>query len=101
MLVNHPLKQRKNEKTKETGNLTYIYKNALNKACFQHKMAYGDFKDLNRRTISDKVLRGKASSTTKNQNDGGYQRGLASPIHFLIKKLLVEQSKMKLILIKN
>ena len=64
-------------------------------------MAYGDFKDLNRRTISDKVLPGKASSTTKNQNDGGYQRGLVSPIHFLIKKLLVEQSKMKLILIKN
>ena len=63
-------------------------------------MAYGDFKDLNRRTISEKLLRGKASSTAKNQNDDGYQRGLASPTHFLIKKLLVEQSKMKLILIK-
>ena len=32
-------------------------KNELNKACFQHDMAYGDFKDLAKRTPSDKVLR--------------------------------------------
>ena len=30
--------------------------NELNKACFQHCMAYGDFKDLNKRTFADKVL---------------------------------------------
>ena len=24
---------------------SYIYKNELDKACFQHDMAYGDFKD--------------------------------------------------------
>ena len=33
----------------------YIYKNELDKACFQHDVAYGDFKDLERRTASDKV----------------------------------------------
>ena len=29
----------------ETGDLRYIYKNEVDKACFQHDMAYGDFKD--------------------------------------------------------
>ena len=33
---------------KETGDRSYIYKNELDKACFQHDMAYGDFKDLAR-----------------------------------------------------
>ena len=33
------------QKFKETGDSRYIYKNELNKACFQHDMAYGDFKD--------------------------------------------------------
>ena len=33
---------------KETGDTSYIYKNELDKACFQHDMAYGDFKDLAR-----------------------------------------------------
>ena len=36
---------------KETGNTSYIYKNKLDKACFQHDMAYGNFKDLKRRTF--------------------------------------------------
>ena len=36
-------------KNKETKDLRYIYQNELNKACFQHDMAYGDFKDFNRR----------------------------------------------------
>ena len=35
---------------KETGNSRYIYRNELDKACFQHDVAYGDFKDLPRRT---------------------------------------------------
>ena len=28
----------------ETADTKYIYKNELDKACFQHDMAYGDFK---------------------------------------------------------
>ena len=35
----------------ETGDTTYIYKNELDKACFQHDMAHEDFKDLKRRTF--------------------------------------------------
>ena len=45
------------QKFKETRDTSYIYKNELDKACFQHDMAYGDFKDIARRTASDKVLR--------------------------------------------
>ena len=43
------------QKFKEIGDRSYIYKNELDKACFQHDMAYGDFKDIARRTTSDKV----------------------------------------------
>ena len=43
-------------KFKETGDLRYIYQNELDKAGFQHVMASGDFKDLTRRTASDKIL---------------------------------------------
>ena len=45
------------QKFKETGDTKYIYRNELDKACFQHGIAYGEFKDLARRTASDKVLR--------------------------------------------
>ena len=45
------------EKFMQTGNKEYVYKNNLDKACFQHDMAYGKFKDLNKRTQLDKVLR--------------------------------------------
>ena len=48
------------QKFKETGDTNYIYKNELDKACFQHDMAYGDSKDLTKRTAADKVLRDKA-----------------------------------------
>ena len=34
----------------EAGDTNYIYRNELDKACFQHSMVYGDFKDLKRRT---------------------------------------------------
>ena len=44
-------------------------------------MAYVDFKDLARRTASDKVLRDKAFNITKNSKYDGYQRGLASMIY--------------------
>ena len=50
-------KQRKNTKTK---NSRYIYqKQELHKARFQHDVAYGDFKDLTRRTAFDNMLRGE------------------------------------------
>ena len=89
-------------KIKETGNSRYIYQNKLDKACFQHGMAYGDFKDLNRRTAVDNVFRDKAFNIAKNPKYVGYQRGLASVVYnFLIKKLHAEQLKMNLFLMKN
>ena len=42
-------KQRKNKKFKETGDSRYIYQNELDKACFQHDMASGDFENLTKR----------------------------------------------------
>ena len=59
---------------KEAGDTNYIYKNELDKACFQHDMTYGDFKDLKRRTFSDQVLRDKAFNIAKNLKYDSYQR---------------------------
>ena len=50
----------------------YIYENKLHKACFQHDIAYGDFKDLARRAASDKFLRDKAFNVAKNTTYDGY-----------------------------
>ena len=60
---------------------SYIYTNELDKACFQHDIAYGDFKDLKRRTVSDKTLRDKVFNIAKNPKYDGYQRGLASMVY--------------------
>ena len=53
------------KKFNETGDSRYIYRNELDKACFQHNMAYGDFKDLEKRTAADKVLRDKVFNIAK------------------------------------
>ena len=66
------------QKFKETEDTSSIYKNELNKNCFEHDMAHRDFKDLARRTASDKVLGDKAFNIAKNCKYDGYQRGLAS-----------------------
>ena len=71
---------------KETVDTSYIYKNELDKVCFQHDMAYGDFKDLKRRTASDKVLRDKAFNIAKNPKYDGYQRGIASMVYKFFDK---------------
>ena len=44
------------QKFKQTGDKSFLYKNEIDKVCFQHNMVFGDFKDLARRTASDKVL---------------------------------------------
>ena len=65
-------------------------------------MAYGDFKDLTRRTASDKTLRDKALNIDKNPKYDGYQRGLVSVLYkFYIRNLLLELLKMKICLITN
>ena len=47
-------------------------------------MAYEDFKNLNRRTFLDKVLRDKAFNITKDLKYDGYQRGVASMVYNFI-----------------
>ena len=54
------------QKLIQTGDTNYIYKNELDKACFQHDVAYGKYKDLERRTQSDKVLKDKAFEIANN-----------------------------------
>ena len=53
------------QKINETKDTKYIYRNELDKACFQHNVVYGDFRDLERRTQSDKALRDKAFNIAK------------------------------------
>ena len=49
-------------------------------------MAYADFKDLTRRTASDKILRGKAFHIANNPKYDGYQRGLDSMFYKFFDK---------------
>ena len=58
-----------------------LYRNELDKACFQHDSAYADHKDLTNRTKADKVLRDKAYDIGSNPKYDGYQRGLASMVY--------------------
>ena len=44
----------RSQKFKETGDASYIYKNELDKACFQHDVAYGDFKDIYQNELKQK-----------------------------------------------
>ena len=66
-------------------------------------MAYGDFKDLAKRTESDKVVSDKAFHIAKNLKYDGHQRDLASMVYkfFDKKKPLAEQSKIKICPINN
>ena len=70
----------------QTGNTDFIYKNELDKACFQHDMAYGKSKDLIKRTQSDKVLKDKAFKIASDPKYDGYQRGLASMVYKFFDK---------------
>ena len=70
----------------QTGDTNFIYKNELDKACFQHDMAYGKTKDLVKRTQSDKVLKDKAFKIASDPKYDGYQRGLASMVYKFFDK---------------
>ena len=74
------------QKFKERGDTEYIYKNELDKACFEHDMAYGDFKDLARRIATDKFLRHKAFNIAKSPKYDGYQKAIASMVYKIFDK---------------
>ena len=71
---------------KRTGDARYIYRNELDKACFQHDSAYADHKNLIHGTEADKVLRDKAYDIASNRKCDGYQRGLASMVYKFFDK---------------
>ena len=74
------------KRIKETGDSRYIYQNKLHKACFQHDMTNGDFKDLARRTFADKLLLNKAFNIAKDPKYDRYQRDLAPVVYKLLDK---------------
>ena len=74
------------KEVKRTSDTRYIYRNELDKACFQHDSAYTDHKDLINRIESDKVLRDKAYDIASNPEYDGYQRGLASMVYKFFDK---------------
>ena len=89
MLVPYLLKTKKvskNLKKQEIQDSRYICRNEFDKACFQHDIVYGDFKDLARRTAADKVLRDKAFNIAKDPKYDGYKRGLSSMVYKFFDK---------------
>ena len=69
------------QKFKEAGNLKYIYRNEVGKACFAHDAAYSDSKDLAKEATWDKILTDRAYEIARNHKYHGYQRALASMIY--------------------
>ena len=83
------------QKFRETCNLKHLYRNELDKTCFAYNAAYSDSKDLDKRTISDKILKDRAYEIARNCNYNGCQRALANTwsITFLITKQDRERQK--------
>ena len=74
------------KKIMQTGNTDFIYRNELDKACFNYDMAYGKSKYLTKRNQSDKVLWDKAFKIASDPKYDGYQRGLASMFYKSFEK---------------
>ena len=83
------------EKFMQTGNTNFIYRNELDKACFEHDMAYRQSKDLIKITQSDKVLKDKAFKIANNPKYDGYQSGLASMVYEFFDKKSASLDKSK------
>ena len=71
-----PFTKRKKEimrKLNKNRRFTIYLSNQLDKTCFQHDFAYGDIKDLTRRTASNEILCDEAFTFAKNLKHDGYQ----------------------------
>ena len=66
---------------REKGQLKYLYRNELDRACFAKDAAYSDSNNLAKRNISDKILKDRTYDIARNCNYGGYQRALASMVY--------------------
>ena len=86
----------------QTGNTDFIYRYDLDKACFQHDMAFGKSKDSANRNHSDRFLRDKAFQIMSDTKYDGYQRRLASMVFkFFVKNLLEVVLLLNMCLIIN
>ena len=74
------------QKFMQTGITDFIYRNELDKACFQNDAAYSDSKDFVKRTQSDKIFKDRAFKSANNPKYDGYQRGLASMVNKFFDK---------------
>ena len=79
-------KKERIKKLMQTGNTDFIHRIELDKACFQHDMAYGKSKESTKRTQSDKVFRNEAFKIASDLKYDGYQRGLASIVYKFFDK---------------
>ena len=86
MLVVQTRNKERIETFMATGNGDFVYKNELDKACFQHIMAYGKSKDLVKRTQTEKFLKDKAFKIASDPKYGAYQKGLASMVYKIFNK---------------
>ena len=80
------LPKKRVEKFIQTGNTNFIYRNELDKACFQHNIPYRKSNDLIKRTQADKVSKDKAFKIDSDPKYHGYQRGLASMVYKFFDK---------------
>ena len=78
------------EKFMQAGNTYFIYRNELNKAYFQHDMAYDKSKDLTKRTQTYKVFRDKTFKIASDSEYDGYQKGLVSMVYKFFDKTFSE-----------
>ena len=74
------------QKFMQTGITDFIYRNELDKACFQNDAAYSGSKDVVKRTQSDKIFKDRAFKSANNPKYDGYQRGLASMVNKFFDK---------------
>ena len=54
------------QKLSETGNSNYLWRNELEKACFNRDAPYFDSKELAQKTVSEKILKDRAYETARN-----------------------------------
>ena len=86
VLVDNLLKLKKQFKNIKNQDIQIYYRNKVDKTCFQHDVAYGDFKNLAKRAASDKFLRNRAFNIVKNPKYDRYQRGLVSIVYKFFAK---------------
>ena len=74
------------QKFLQTENTSYIYRTDLDKACLQYDMGPDSYKDLTKKTESDKVLKDKSFKIANNPKCGAYGGGLASMVYRVFDK---------------